>query len=406
MSEDRGYTQTVSTAGLAEPPQLILEQPTSDIRVEGWDRQEIEVSISDRDALFDIEQAGSHIRITNRPAGTKLINFLEPAVDDLHSLGVDVGDIAARVEREVGRRASQVERSMRRFNRGFNLQFDMGRWAPGNDYTIRVPHNCNLTLRTSSGDVSVQGVDGTIYMQSTSGDLRLLDSVGNAILQSSSGDITVAGVEGRLGVRSASGDVRAEHCALEEVTANTVSGDLSLDLIHAPQREWEVKTVSGDLQLKLPFDIRVTAEVQTLSGEITCGFSRSQVNYTTRSRRNTTLVINGGGPTLHLATVSGDITLTPGAPEGESRFASAPHVPAPSATNYGQEPQQPPASQQTIRMDSNASNAANPPQEADRTEPEGHVAREQAELEILQAVARGEITAQEGVQRLSQLDGE
>jgi hypothetical protein len=41
----------------------------------------------------------------------------------------------------------------------------------------------------------------------------------------------------------------------------------------------------------------------------------------------------------------------------------------------------------------------------DITEPEGYVERQQAELEILQAVQRGELSPQEAVRRLGELDG-
>ena len=42
---ERGYSQTVSTAGLNETPRFVLEQPTGDVVVEGWDRPEIKVTV-------------------------------------------------------------------------------------------------------------------------------------------------------------------------------------------------------------------------------------------------------------------------------------------------------------------------------------------------------------------------
>jgi hypothetical protein len=44
--DERGYSQTVSTAGLNETPRLVLEQPTGDVLVEGWDKPEIMVSVA------------------------------------------------------------------------------------------------------------------------------------------------------------------------------------------------------------------------------------------------------------------------------------------------------------------------------------------------------------------------
>ena len=42
----------------------------------------------------------------------------------------------------------------------------------------------------------------------------------------------------------------------------------------------------------------------------------------------------------------------------------------------------------------------------DIMEPEGYAARQQAQLEILQSLERGELSPQDAMQRLNELDGE
>ena len=83
MSETKGYTDTISTADFEETPRLILEQPTGDVHVEAWDRPEIEVSISDPEGLFEMQREGSKVLVHNRPGSFKLVNFLEPAREEL-----------------------------------------------------------------------------------------------------------------------------------------------------------------------------------------------------------------------------------------------------------------------------------------------------------------------------------
>jgi hypothetical protein len=353
-----------------------LEQPTGDVYVEGWDRQEIEVSCSDPEALFDVSQVGSEITIHNRPGSSKLVKFVDPVANEMKGFGISVekGDLdraAARVERN-------VERSMRKWSKGFSINVDIGRWLSGRDYYLKVPHNCNLTLRTSSGDLNVRDVTGTLLLQATSGDMTLERLGGNVLASSASGDIQINELEGKLGARSASGDVKVKRASVREVAVTSSSGDVSLELITMPEREWEVKSVSGDVNLHLPPDAQLTAQVRTLSGDIHCGFPRSQVTYNPgRGRGESTLEINGGGLAAQFSTVSGDLNVKPkGTAEnrnGEGQYTT------------------------------NLSRQAESPEGSDITEPEGYAARRQAELDILQAVERGEITSQEAMERLSAL---
>lgn len=384
MAETKGYTRTISTAELTETPRVALEQPTGDVYVEGWDRPEIEVSCSDPEAVFDVQQNGAEITILNRPGSFKLVNFLEPANNEMRGFGLNVDKL--NLERVASKVERKVERSMRRMGRGFSMNIDLGRWASGRDYYIKTPYNCNLTLRTSSGDLSVNGVTGTLFLQSTSGDLRLQSLGGNTLVTSSSGDIRIRGVEGRLGARSASGDIDVAEANLKEVSVTTSSGDIDLELRSQPEREWEIKTVSGDVDIFLPGDARLTAQVHTLSGDINCGFPRAQVSYNAgRGRGESTLLINGGGPLAHFSTVSGDIAVK--SLRGEAGSQSSDLSRAASYQGQGGE-------------SGSGENAG------DITQPEGYAARRQAELEILQALERGEVTSQEAMSRLGELERE
>src|SRR5438552_4458064 len=90
MGENKGYTRTISTAELTETPRVSLEQPTGDVYVEAWDRPEVEVSCSDPDGLFDVQQNGADIIIHNRPGSFKLVNFVEPVTSEMKGLGINV----------------------------------------------------------------------------------------------------------------------------------------------------------------------------------------------------------------------------------------------------------------------------------------------------------------------------
>jgi hypothetical protein len=172
---------------------------------------------------------------------------------------------------------------------------------------------------------------------------------------------------------------------LQEVSATTASGDVDLELLSMPEREWEIKTVSGDIDIFLPTDARLTAQVHTLSGDINCGFPRSQVSYNAgRGRGESTLLINGGGPLARFNTVSGDVSVKP------SRGSVVVGQDMGRHGDWGRHGDLP--------LQEEGGGAG-----GDITEPEGYAARKQAELDILQAVERGEITSQEAMHRLSEL---
>src|SRR5204863_665744 len=91
-----------------------------------------------------------------------------PAVSDLQNMGIDLEKMAARVERKVARSLRHVGHRTGQMAGNFNL----GRWVGGRDYYIKVPYDCDLGLRTSTGDLDVSGVNGTHFIQSTAGDTQ------------------------------------------------------------------------------------------------------------------------------------------------------------------------------------------------------------------------------------------
>ncbi|HET6262548.1 MAG TPA: DUF4097 family beta strand repeat-containing protein [Chloroflexia bacterium] len=328
VEKDRDIT-TIRTEEFTETPRLVLEQPVGDISIQGWDNTAIEISTGDDDDDYDVEVTGSQVTLRNRRRKVHIGEGFEGPWRELGNLGVDVERVARRVEK-------QVERGMRRF-KGINIDLDLGRWSHSHDFTIKVPHNCDLMLRTSTGDMYVKDVNGTLFIQTTSGDLNLDSLSGNLLVSTASGDIHVRGMEGKVGARSASGDITLERGDLQELGVQTASGDINVYLKRVPEREFDVRTVSGDLRCKLPHEL----------------ISRS-------GRRTRSLVVNGGGPAARFHSVSGDVSVMPDRFEGGARTS-------------------------------------------DLSRAEGEVSREQAQLDVLQAVQRGEITSQEALRRLSSL---
>ena len=82
--------------------------------------------------------------------------------------------------------------------------------------------------------MTIIGVEGTLLLQSSSGDIRGRVLAGNTLINTASGDIELEDIEGKLAIRTASGDIKTRTVGIQELTAHTASGDIDLDLTRLP----------------------------------------------------------------------------------------------------------------------------------------------------------------------------
>ena len=121
------------------------------------------------------------------------------------------------------------------------------------DYEIRVPAGVDVTAKTGSGDVRLDGALGTVALQTGSGDV-------DADLAAQS-----------LTARTGSGDMKLRlETAPSQLTANSGSGDVDIRVPDGQSYVLDTHTGSGDLDIGIPqtngADHRV--QVQTGSGDI------------------------------------------------------------------------------------------------------------------------------------------
>jgi DUF4097 and DUF4098 domain-containing protein YvlB len=149
-------------------------------------------------------------------------------------------------------------------------------------FEFTVPEDFDLNLRTSGGDISIQGsVRGTVSGTTAGGDIRLQDVEGEVNVTTSGGDISAGQVRGDARLTTAGGDVVLE-LADGEVEIRTSGGDIRVGDIG---RRLTAATAGGDIRLG---NVGGTASVKTAGGDISVG--------------------NVAG-TAELATAGGDIEL-------------------------------------------------------------------------------------------------
>ena len=192
---------------------------------------------------------------------------------------------------------------------------------------LEVPPACRLELRTSSGDIDLEGgapVAGTVRVTTSSGDVSVAGGARELIARSSSGDVRVtrqplAALEAdtssgnvtlesgaqRALVETSSGDIRLESLA-GSLSTTASSGDVSASWERlAAGASVRVHTSSGDVRLRLPAGTALAGEATTTSGSLRSDFAGA------RGRRGHRIEFSAAAPTVTIdaRTTSGDLTV-------------------------------------------------------------------------------------------------
>ncbi|WP_169729248.1 DUF4097 family beta strand repeat-containing protein [Solimonas soli] len=189
---------------------------------------------------------------------------------------------------------------------------------------LRVPARAQLQLDAVSADISVAEMSGAIAAKSVSGDVRLDVGSGeinastvsgdltvrapsfNTTLNSVSGDLRASGVRGTLKAETVSGELAVQGGSFRDVTLQSVSGDVNLDLSLDDAATLSAETLSGDIELHLPKAPNARLTMKTFSGALRNGFGDDRDDGEIR-KVSTTLGSGRGNIDLH--TFSGDIRL-------------------------------------------------------------------------------------------------
>ncbi|OGX83778.1 DUF4097 family beta strand repeat-containing protein [Hymenobacter glacialis] len=124
------------------------------------------------------------------------------------------------------------------------------------------------------------------------------------------GDIQVRDVNGDLEVNVKNGDIRLTNVA-GPVVANTVSGDIQVRFAALRQGPTSISTVSGDVDVSMLANTKATLKLRSVSGEVYTDFDinlgKGEDNMRHIGGQVVDGSVNGGGNSISLKTVSGDI---------------------------------------------------------------------------------------------------
>jgi len=149
---------------------------------------------------------------------------------DVETLGgsivVDVWD-----EDRVRIRAEHSTRTFVEINRGrrgISVESEARR-GPANivDYQITVPRRLALQLEAQYGDITVDGSDGRVEVETLQGDITIRGGRGTIEVSSTMGNIFVDGADGKIEIESSAADIHVENSS-GEIYAETAGGTIVL----------------------------------------------------------------------------------------------------------------------------------------------------------------------------------
>jgi DUF4097 and DUF4098 domain-containing protein YvlB len=176
----------------------------------------------------------------------------------------------------------------------------------GNMYLEKI--SGDIDIKSTSGDVRIQDVDGSIDAVSVSGDMNYKKIIGNVDLKTTSGDFRVADIKGSIDAESVSGDMNfTSSSKISEIDIDTISGDISVQGILAPNGSYTLDSHSGTIRIKIPPESNFELQTNTSSGVIDCDFELEEHVLSDRKRLHG--IAGKGGASLDISTYSGDIRI-------------------------------------------------------------------------------------------------
>ena len=161
-------------------------------------------------------------------------------------------------------------------------EFERGGYGWNNmkvSFTITVPEEYNLDLRTAGGSIKIDDLIGEVQARTSGGSIKIKDIKGDVDLHTSGGSIKTGTVEGDLNAHTSGGSIQASF-------AQQLTQDAVLD------------TSGGSITVRMIEDMKVDLDASTSGGRV-----RSDFEVDGRVKKKSIRgEVNGGGPRLKLHT--------------------------------------------------------------------------------------------------------
>jgi DUF4097 and DUF4098 domain-containing protein YvlB len=137
------------------------------------------------------------------------------------------------------------------------------------EYTVLVPAEAVVSLRSSDGTLRAQGLRGDVVLEAATGSVEVTD-IRDAHLhvKTLSGPITLTDIRNsHLDIHSVSGNVEIRNVTGPSVEVNSGSGRISYEGDPGPFGEYLLTSHSGDLDVSIPASALVNIKARSIKGE-------------------------------------------------------------------------------------------------------------------------------------------
>ncbi len=245
------------------------------------------------------------IKITNAVGSVRVVGWDRDTVAISGSLGAG----AARLVFETNARETRLRVVLDRDARDIS----------GTDLVVQVPRHSQVAVRTSSADIDVSHLSGSLDLESVSGSIRVSGTPRMVYVESAGGDIDIEvstkvvrakSIDGNVTVRVARGYVEVSTVSgsatvlgerVWEGEMTTVSGDIHFTGDFDPDGSFSFESHGGDIELVLPDGINADFEITTLRGV--------QVRNDFAPARDRSFSVGRGGTQIRIKSFKGNVLL-------------------------------------------------------------------------------------------------
>ncbi len=192
------------------------------------------------------------------------------------------------------------------------------------DFDLTVPASLNLSFEGWSTDVTIEGSNGEIDVETFEGDVTIVGGSGSVSVETLSGEISIDGADGVIEVNSIAEDVRISNSSgevyvesvggsiiLENLTATvvdvgSVGGRVSFEGTVVAGADYFLGSHGGTVSITIPESSNVSVTFASIHGSISSDFPG--IPELERGARNR-FMLGSGGANIEAETFGGRIVL-------------------------------------------------------------------------------------------------
>jgi DUF4097 and DUF4098 domain-containing protein YvlB len=195
--------------------------------------------------------------------------------------------------------------------------------------TVRAPGDADLKVQTVSSSITVEDMNDRLELQSVSGEIQArtrprvlsaqtvsgtihtIGALERTKVQSVSSKIELGEISGRLEASSVSGGISITGGSLEEADLSSVSGDVEISTSLPAGADLSINSHSGAVTLDLGGSASASFDVTTFSGDIDNELTSDTAESTSEYAPGKSLEfsIGGGSARVDINSFSGDVTI-------------------------------------------------------------------------------------------------